>query len=148
MAIERVTRNRHPFDQQMRIALHQDAILERSRLAFVGIAQQVCRFTGGAWNKTPLHPSRKPRAAAAPQSAGLHLFDDRGLLHRQRLLKRLIPAALAILLDAGLFRLFYVSEENLSHRPGYAGIRPADLRYYSFRRFSMILAIRAGVRFS
>src|SRR2546423_13049059 len=108
MTVERVAGECHPFDHHVRIALHQNAVLESTRLAFVSIAQQVRWLAGVSRHETPLHSGRESSAAAAPQPACLDLFDDRSLIHRKRLLERPVAASLAILCDARLLRLVVI----------------------------------------
>src|SRR5438552_2254937 len=115
MAVERVASDCHSLDHHVRIALHQDAILERPRLALVCVAQEVCWFDCVARDETPLHSGRESGASPAAQSTRLHLFDDSVLVHRQRLFESLIPAALAILIDARLTWFVYVCKKYLSH---------------------------------
>src|SRR6185436_12700748 len=50
-----VTRNRASLDQQMRVAFHQEVILERPRLAFVGIAGEVFGVRRLLVDELPLH---------------------------------------------------------------------------------------------
>ena len=48
--------DRHRFDDRERIALHQDAILERARLGFVRVADQVVRRAGCVRTASHLRP--------------------------------------------------------------------------------------------
>ena len=57
----------------MRIVFHQDAIVERARLAFVGVDAHVNRAGMILGQERPLQPGRETGAAAAAQAAG---FDD------------------------------------------------------------------------
>jgi len=65
---DRVARNRTALDEQMRIALHEQVILERARLALVGVAGDVARLVRLAIDELPLHTGRKSRAAAAAEA--------------------------------------------------------------------------------
>ena len=69
----------------MRVALHEHVVLERARLAFVGIAGDVLRLGRVLEDELPLQAGRESRAAAAAQPRGLHLLDDLVRLLRQRL---------------------------------------------------------------
>jgi hypothetical protein len=75
--------DRAPFDQQVRVAFHQQVILERARLALVGVAGDVARLDLLV-HELPLHAGRKSRAAAAAQARGLDDLDDFVRLLRQR----------------------------------------------------------------
>ena len=64
----RVRRDRHPFDDDVRVE-HQDvAVLAGARLAFVGIADEVLRARELARHEAPLQAGREARAAAAAQA--------------------------------------------------------------------------------
>src|SRR5690606_12431875 len=66
------------FDQLVRIVADDLAILARTRLGLVGIDHQEARATVLALlrHERPLHASREPRPAAAPQTRRLDLVDD------------------------------------------------------------------------
>ena len=89
---DRVAGNRAPFDQQMRVALHQHVILERAGLALVGVAADVFRLRRVLEHELPLHAGREAGAAAAAEAGGLHLLDDVIRLHRQRLAQPFVAA--------------------------------------------------------
>src|SRR6185503_18842052 len=44
----------HAFDQLVRVALENHAILAGARLTFIGVAAEVCRLAGILGNKAPL----------------------------------------------------------------------------------------------
>src|SRR5881397_1023656 len=96
MAIHGEGRNDDAFDELVRIAFHDDAVFARSGFAFVGVATEVNRLSGVLWNKTPFHPGRETRTAAAPKSGGLCRFDDRG---RRQFLDDLFGGAIATEFD-------------------------------------------------
>jgi hypothetical protein len=97
------------FDQLMRILLHQDSIIERSRFAFIGIDTQINRTRMILGQKCPFQAARKARTAATTQAgilydvrdiAGRHaqdLFDPRvatvSLIRRQRRTVRLVDSS-------------------------------------------------------
>src|SRR5690606_34033557 len=62
---DRVAADRAPLDQQVRVALHQHVILERSRLALVGVAADVLSLRRVLEDELPLEPGREAGAAAA-----------------------------------------------------------------------------------
>jgi hypothetical protein len=71
----RVTRDRDRLDEGERIALHQDAVLERSRLRFVGVADDVVRLSRLPGDRLPLDARGEGRTAAAEQVGVLELAD-------------------------------------------------------------------------
>ena len=72
---DRVAGNRAPFDEQVRIALHQHVVLERPGLALVGVATEILRQWRVLEHELPLHAGRKPGAAAATKARGLDPLD-------------------------------------------------------------------------
>ena len=62
-----------PLDQLVGVFLHQQAVVERRRLALVGVDAHE-RFLPILGKERPLEPARKARAAAAAQ---LRVLDDR-----------------------------------------------------------------------
>ena len=65
-----------PFEDLMRIVLHQDAIVERARLALVGVDAHVDRAGMVLGQEGPFQPGGKAGPAAAAELAGLDHFDD------------------------------------------------------------------------
>ena len=65
---DRVAADQAPLDQQVRVALHQQVILERARLALVGVADDVLRLRRFLVDELPLEAGREAGAAAAAQS--------------------------------------------------------------------------------
>ena len=57
----------HRLDDRERIALHKDAILERSRFGLVRVADEVVRAHGRARDRVPLATREEGGAAAAEQ---------------------------------------------------------------------------------
>ena len=87
-----VAGDRAPLDQQVRVALHQHVILERARLALVGVAGDVLRLGRVLEDELPLQAGREAGAAAAAQPRRLHLLDDVVRLQRQRLAQPFVAA--------------------------------------------------------
>ena len=76
------------FEHLVRIVFHQDAIVERARLALVGVDAHVDRAGMVLGQEGPLQPGGKTGAAAAAQAAGLDHFD-----HLRRRQSRSAPCA-------------------------------------------------------
>ena len=75
MRLRGVAADDDPFEHLVRIFLHQDAVVERARLALVGIDAHVDRAGMVLRQEGPLQARGKPRAAAAAQIARLDHFD-------------------------------------------------------------------------
>jgi hypothetical protein len=69
-------RDRHRLDRGERVALEQDAILERARLGLVRVADEVVRLGLLGRDGRPLAAGREGRATAAHQLRSGHLGDD------------------------------------------------------------------------
>ena len=98
--VGRVGGDRHRLDQGERIALDDDAVLERAGLGLVGVADQVVRPCGLARHRLPLDAGREGGAAAAEQLRVLDLAEH-GVgpdLHRPA--KRGVAAVRAIVVEA------------------------------------------------
>ena len=92
LGAEGPARDHAPFEQQVRVALQQHVVLERARLALVGVDAEVLRLRDVLGHEAPLHAGREARAAAPAQPGLLHLLGDLLGRHRQRLLHRLVAA--------------------------------------------------------
>ncbi len=90
-----VRRDDHPLDQRVRVVAQDVAILERARLALVGIAHEVLLPRELLGHEAPLEPGGKAGAAAAAQGRLLHLRDHRRRrdLRVDDLAQRLVAAA-------------------------------------------------------
>ena len=87
------------FDELMRSVLEDPAVLERSRLAFVGVAAQV-HDRALLVHERPLRAHRKVRPAPAAQPGGGDLpLDVLRLQRAQRLPERLVAAARAVRIE-------------------------------------------------
>src|SRR5678815_6047871 len=75
VAFDSVRGNDDAFNQLVRVAFNDDAILAGSRFAFVGVAAQIDGLAGCLGNKAPLQPGRKSGAAAAAQPGSLCRFN-------------------------------------------------------------------------
>ena len=74
----------HPLDDQVRRVPHDVAVLERPRLALVGIADDVFLVARRVAHRFPLHAGRKAGAAQAAQAARLERRDDAVAIARRR----------------------------------------------------------------
>src|SRR2546430_14041645 len=72
----------HALDERVRVALEQVAVLERARLALVGVDDEVDGAGVGLRDEGPLHPRREAGAAEAAQVRLLDLVGDRRRLQR------------------------------------------------------------------
>ena len=70
-----IAADQRAFHQQMGIALHQHVVLERTRLALVGIAHDVLGLRRLLVDELPLHARREARTAASAQARLLHFVD-------------------------------------------------------------------------
>ena len=109
---DRVRRDDHPFEEKVRILLHDHAVLERARLGFVGVAEQPRRLRRVLRNEAPLHAGRESRAAAAAQFGVLHELGDLVRRHLQRFPRSFVAAAVDVGLDRRGIRLIDVREED------------------------------------
>ena len=88
-----------PFDDEVRVALHERAVHPRARVAFVRVADEVLRLGGRGAQEVPLAADREVRAAA-PAEAGIeHLLDDRLVRHVERLREALVAAVREVVVD-------------------------------------------------
>ncbi len=67
----------HSFDQAVGIAFQNAPVHERSRVALVGVAQDVLLLSRRLPDERPLEPGGETRAAATPQTRSLDFFDYR-----------------------------------------------------------------------
>src|SRR5262249_51338942 len=84
-----VAADRAPFDQKVRVALHQRVIFERAGLALIGVAGDVARGNFLV-DELPLHPGRKAGTATPTEARRLDHLDDLVGLLRQRLFQRVV----------------------------------------------------------
>ena len=75
LAVRRVRGDRHRLDQRERVAFDDHAILERSGLGLVGVADEVVRSNRLASHCLPLAPGREGGAAAAHELRVADLAD-------------------------------------------------------------------------
>ena len=63
----------HALDELMRILVDDLAVLERTRLGFVRVADEINRLAAAAIDEAPLESARETRAAATTQTGELHV---------------------------------------------------------------------------
>jgi hypothetical protein len=97
--VDRETGDNHPLDQLVRILVDDVAVLERPRLRFVGVADQVNRLWAVLFDEAPLDAAGEAGAAASAQTAGFHLIDDVRLGHGQRLFQLGVAAFVQVAID-------------------------------------------------
>ena len=97
--------DRHAFDYRVRIELHDVAVLEGPRFAFVGVADHIFVAWKRAWHERPLQTRRKARSASTAKTGSLDLGNDlvgrhaRAAIGAQDLLQRGITAAGHVILQ-------------------------------------------------
>ena len=96
LATGRKRGDRHRLDECERIALHEDAVLERSRLGLVGVADEVVRVHGLARDGLPLGAGGEGGAAAAEEPRLGHLAEDAFRAELERAAERRIAAVGAV----------------------------------------------------
>ena len=101
LRIERETGDEHALDQLMRIFVNDVAILERARLGFVRVADQIDRLFLIGLDEAPFHAAGKSRAAASAQPGDLHFVHDVGARHRDGFLQLFVAAVAQVTVDVG-----------------------------------------------
>ena len=96
------TRDRDPLQELMRIVVDDVAVLERARLRFVRVANQIDRFFFVGLDETPFHAAGKSGATAAAQTGGLHFVHDLGARHLHGFLQIFVAAGFEISVDVDL----------------------------------------------
>ena len=98
---------------RVRVVTQDVAVLERSRLAFVRVADEILLARELARHEAPLQARGEAGPAAPAQVRALHLLDDRLGRHPQPLAELRVAAALAVDLERGRVLLPHVLEENV-----------------------------------
>jgi hypothetical protein len=89
-------------------------VLERARLALVGVAGDVARLDLLV-DELPLQAGREARAAAPAQTGRLHHLDDVVRLHAERFLQPVVPLVLQKEIEREAVRLAHVLGEYGVH---------------------------------
>jgi hypothetical protein len=93
--------DRHAFDQRERIAFHQHAVRERSRITLVCIARHVLLRRRRIENSLPLDTRGKCSSAATTQPRLRDCLHDLLRLHEQRVAQTLVASVLQIVGQTG-----------------------------------------------
>ena len=101
---DRQAGNQHPFNDAVRVVLHQQAVFAGARFAFVGVANHILQLGRLARHEAPLHPRREARAAPAAQSRFLHLVHNGLRRHLDSLAQGLVALVRQVGLERGRIR--------------------------------------------
>jgi len=113
MGADRIGGDRHAFQHAVRIAFQNGTVHECSRIAFIGIADDVLLIARRIRAELPLHAGREAGAASASQPGLLHLINDFLRLHgRQDLAQRLIAVDSDVFIDVFRIDLAAVSQRD------------------------------------
>ena len=111
----------HALDQQVRRVRHDVAVLDRARLALVGVADDVLRVARRVAHELPLHAGGKAGAAQAPQAARLEGGDERvGVTAGGQLADGAVPLAGPVGIDVQLAR---ITDDRIATQRGAGGRR-------------------------
>src|SRR4029450_326704 len=99
----------------MRVALHEQLILEGSRFSLVGVAGDVLRVRRFLVDELPLHSSGKPGAAAASQARCLDDVDDLVGFERKRFSQAIVALVFQVEVERKGIRLADVLSEQGFH---------------------------------
>src|SRR5690606_3983274 len=93
---DREARDRHPFDQRVRVVAKDVAVVTGAGLALVGVADEILLPRRVRRHERKLEAGREARSAAPAKARGLDLLDDRLAveLAAQHPLPRLVAADL------------------------------------------------------
>ena len=112
LGADRVGADRHRLDDAGGVALHDRAVHERARVAFVGVADDVLLVGLHARGDLPLEARREARAAAPADARVEHLLHD---VHRLHLRERLGEALVALVGDV-LLEVLRLDEAAVAQR--------------------------------
>ena len=82
----------HALDDEVGVALHEDAVDPGAGVALVGVADEVAGVGAGIAEEVPLAASGEAGAAAPAEAAFEHEFDDGLRLHVERLHETFVSA--------------------------------------------------------
>lgn len=96
-----VRRDGHRLDEGVRVALHDDPVLEGARLGLVGVAHQVVRTVGLGRRGLPFAAGGEGGAAAPDQARVGDLTDDPGRPECEGPPQRGVPAVCPVVVERG-----------------------------------------------
>ena len=135
LGLDRVAGDQAALDERVRVALHDEAVLERARLALVCVDAQVDGLVGVLGQEAPLDARGEARAAAAAQVGRFDLFLDLfgGQALTQRLAERAVAAVALVAGQRVQLGVFEVRGQDLQARahaapPSVARLRSASIR--------------------
>ena len=100
LGADRVRADRHRLDDRARIAFHDGAVHERTRVAFIGVADDVLLVGLDARRDLPLETGGEARTAAAADAGVQDFLNDFGRCHlREGLRKTLVARVRDVVLD-------------------------------------------------
>ena len=92
--------DQHPFDDDVRVAFHEDAVDPGAGVAFISVADEVARRRGGVAQEVPLPACGETAASASTEAAIEHLLDDRLGVHLQCLAEAFVALVSDVVVDA------------------------------------------------
>jgi hypothetical protein len=87
-------RQRQTFQEQMRIALHEYAVFERSRLRFIGVADNIFFRAVRLGNATPFPAGWETGAPTSPEPRAINRIDNIHGRAAERYPERLVSAGI------------------------------------------------------
>ena len=103
--------DQQPFDDEVRVALHDGAVHPGAGVTFIRVADEVLRRGRRRAQEVPLAADREVRAAASAHARVEHLFDDRFVSEVERLAQAVVPAKGDVVVD-----VFRVDGAHLRHQ--------------------------------
>ena len=91
--------DQHPFDDDVRVAFHEDTVDPGAGVAFIGVADEVARAGGGVAQEVPLAACREATSGPSAEAAIEHLFDDRLGVHLKRLAEAFVTVVRDVVVD-------------------------------------------------
>ena len=144
--------NGHAFDDGMRIAFHEHAVLAGAWFGLVGVATEIARLGRILGHKTPFYTGRESGPTTSAQAGILNFIDNLpGFPFREHFAPGLISAVLFKFSQLVLMFVFDVSEEMklvaLRHHGGVGYNRRIEAHALDLNS-SRMLSTLARVRFS
>ena len=103
LRLDRVASEEDAFEHLVRILLHEDAVVEGTRLRLIRVDAEIDRPWVILRQERPLESAREAGTAATAQTGGLHDVDDLGRLHFvERFFERAVAAVGAIGREEGI----------------------------------------------